>query len=184
MTRRTFEGAAAFYRALQRGPDGEAHNPFFYVSSSPWNLYDFLISFLEKNNLPDGPLFLRDIGLSRNQVGGGRHESHKLEQIKKVMHTYPSLAFVLVGDSGQKDPEIYRQAIETYPGRVRAVYIRDVSAGSRDKEVERLAAKVSEQDVDLVLGEHTDVFAAHAQTIGLVAAEAEQEVHAAEARES
>jgi phosphatidate phosphatase APP1 len=55
-TRLPFEGVAGFYQALQRGRDGEAYNPVFYVSNSPWNLYDLLEDFLDLQGMPRGPL--------------------------------------------------------------------------------------------------------------------------------
>ena len=64
-TRVPFPGVAAFYQALSKGLVGHENNPFFYVSSSPWNLYDFLRELMNIHNLPQGPLMLRDIGLSR-----------------------------------------------------------------------------------------------------------------------
>lgn len=57
----TFPGVPALYRALTRGPDGEGHNPVFYVSMSGWNLYDLLEEFLDINDIPPGPLFLNDL---------------------------------------------------------------------------------------------------------------------------
>jgi phosphatidate phosphatase APP1 len=59
-TRLPFEGVAAFYRALQRGASGGEFNPIFYVSNSPWNLYDLLEDFMDVHGVPAGPLFLRD----------------------------------------------------------------------------------------------------------------------------
>ena len=53
-TRLPFEGVAGFYQALQRGRDGEAYNPVFYVSNSPWNLYDLLEDFLDVQGIPRG----------------------------------------------------------------------------------------------------------------------------------
>ena len=59
-TRLPYEGVAGFYEALQRGRDGEAYNPVFYVSNGPWNLYDLLEDFLDVHGIPRGPLLLRD----------------------------------------------------------------------------------------------------------------------------
>ncbi len=53
-TRVPFEGVAAFYQALRKGASGHGYNPIFYVSSSPWNLYDLLIDFLNINGIPLG----------------------------------------------------------------------------------------------------------------------------------
>jgi len=60
-TRKPFEGVAGLYRALQRGMTGE-DNPIFYVSNSAWNLYTLLLEFLNLQNIPLGPLLLRDFG--------------------------------------------------------------------------------------------------------------------------
>ena len=89
-TRLPFEGVTHFYRALQ----GES-NPIFYVSSSPWNLYDLLEDFLNVHNLPAGPLFLND--WSPTSLKG--HEQHNLGGICTLLATYPGWPFVLVSDS-------------------------------------------------------------------------------------
>lgn len=60
-------GVQEFYNKLYKGSAGNSENPFFYLSNSPWNLYDYLISFLDKHNFPKGPLLLRDIGLENKK---------------------------------------------------------------------------------------------------------------------
>jgi phosphatidate phosphatase APP1 len=99
-TRLPFEGVAGFYQALQRGRDGEAYNPVFYVSNSPWNLYDLLEDFLDLQGIPRGPLLLRDWSLRALKAG----EGHKLAAIEALLEAYPGLPVVLVGDSGERDP--------------------------------------------------------------------------------
>src|SRR5918994_7427095 len=94
-----FPGVAPFYRALESGAAGKAANPFFYVSSSPWNLYDVLLEVMELHGLPPGPLLLRDWGLAREAVPF-RHRSHKLPAIRRIAELYPGLPLLLVGDSG------------------------------------------------------------------------------------
>src|SRR4029453_8814667 len=106
-TRLPFEGVAGVYQALQRGRDGEAYNPVFYVSNSPWNLYDLLEDFLALQGIPRGPLLLRDWSLRTLKTG----EGHQLAAIKALLDAYPGLQVVLVGDSGERDPEIYPQAV-------------------------------------------------------------------------
>ena len=71
-TRLPFPGVAAFYRALHAGVSGAETNPVFYVSSSPWNLYDLLIDFLEHQGIPKGPLTLRDWDINRQALGSSR----------------------------------------------------------------------------------------------------------------
>ena len=174
-TRLPFEGVAAFYRALQHGPDAHAWNPIFYVSASPWNLADVLEDFMDLHGVPRGPLFLRD--WSPFTVRGGTRR-HKLEVIDGLMETYPDLPFVLIGDSGEHDPEIYLQVVRAHPGRVKAVYIRDVTSGKRTAEVEVIAAELREHGVDLVHDDDTEAAALHARANGLIAAGADAEAAA------
>ncbi len=138
-----FRGVAAFYRALEHGTQGEPVNPIFYVSSSPWNLYDLLERFMALHGIPAGPLFLRDFGLDRTKLFTGSHRTHKLAAIERLFAFYPALRFVLVGDSGQHDAAIYAEVVRRHPGRVLAVYIRDVTPGEDlDREARMLLEEV------------------------------------------
>jgi phosphatidate phosphatase APP1 len=141
-TRKPFAGVAALYRALRDGAAGDEANPIFYVSSGPWNLYPALLDFLRINDIPAGPMFLKDWG--RHMITAWRdHGTHKLAAIRDVMTAYPHLPFVLVGDSGEQDPEIYRDAVREFPTRVAAIYIRSVAASpARRTAIEQLASEV------------------------------------------
>ena len=166
-TRLPFEGVAGFYQALQRGRDGEAYNPVFYVSNSPWNLYDLLEDFLDVHDIPRGPLFLRDWSLRTLKSG----ERHKLATIQALLDTYPDLEVVLVGDCGERDPEIYRQVVLRHPGRVLAVYVRDV-APERHDAVRAIADELAGHGVDLVFSPDTEAARRHALDHGLIVAAA------------
>jgi phosphatidate phosphatase APP1 len=166
-TRLPFEGVAGFYQALQRGRDGEALNPVFYVSNSPWNLYDLLEDFLDLHGIPRGPLLLRDWSLRTLKAGG----THKLAAIEALLAAYPGLQVVLVGDSGERDPEIYRQVVLRHPGRVLAVYVRDVAPGRHDA-VRAIAAELAGHGVQLVLSPDTEAARRHALDHGLIVAAA------------
>lgn len=169
-TRVPFEGVAAFYRALRKGV-GDEHNPIFYVSSSPWNLYPFLTEFLKLHDIPRGTLFLKDFG-SHTLFNAGDHKTHKLENIEIVLKTYSQLPFVLIGDSGEQDPEIYREIVRKYPDRIRAIYIRSVDQrAERLAAIDKLVAEVSATGCQLVLAPDTEFVAAHAAAEGLIAAE-------------
>ena len=161
-TRTPFEGVSDFYRALEQGNGHGPRNPVFYVSSSPWNLYDLLVQFFEVREIPAGTLMLRDLGLDAGTFGPGRHDRHKLAQIERVLATYPDLRFILVGDSGQRDPEIYSRVVQSYPGRVCAIYIREVTSGAREAEVHALAEAVRRKGVELLLVKDTAAAARHA----------------------
>jgi phosphatidate phosphatase APP1 len=166
-TRLPFEGVAAFYRALQLGADRRASNPIFYVSSSPWNIYDMLVDFLNVHGVPPGPLFLKDWSLGVL----GKHRDYKMGVIRRLLSTYEDLSFVLIGDSGEEDPEIYLQAVREHPGRITAIYIRDVTSVERDIEVRAMAAEARKLGTEMVAVPDTASAAEHAASIGLIARE-------------
>lgn len=167
-TRLPFAGIAAFYRALQSGPITTLFNPIYFVSSSPWNLYDLLVDFFRIQGIPKGPILLRDFSLSTKLFASEGHHTHKLAMIRKVLDVNPHLAFVLIGDSGQQDPEIYAQVVRENPGRIRAVYIRDVSEDRRDKSVRELIQTTEAFNVPMLLVADTVAAAEHAASLGLI----------------
>lgn len=166
-SRLPFKGVAAFYRALQKGLSDE-NNPFFYVSSSPWNLYPLLREFLRHNEIPSGTLFLKDFG-NHTIFNSGDHASHKTENIERILNTYPLLPFVLIGDSGERDPEIYREIVRNYPNRIRIIYIRSVNQNAeRLAAIDKLIKEIADTNVQLVLAPDTEFAAAHAAAEGLI----------------
>lgn len=167
-TRIPFPGVAAFYQALAKGNTGTGKNPFFYVSSSPWNLYDFLVEFMQIHKIPYGPLMLRDIGLTREYFVAGNHDEHKLLQVKRIFSVITKIPFILIGDSGQHDAEIYLRVIKDFPGRVKMVYIRDVGVGSRSK-LNKIANEIKKLGVEMMLVKDTVEAAKHALVKGWIA---------------
>ena len=183
-TRLPFEGVAAFYRALHRGEAGETTNPIFYVSSSPWNLYDLLHEVFEVHGIPAGPLFLKDYGIAKEVLLSLGHREHKLQSIEHILETHAGLPFVLVGDSGQQDPEIYREVAERYPGRILAIYIREVSPGSeRDAELKAMRVELEAAGVEMILAPDTVAAARHAVSLDLIDEAALAEVAGEKRRE-
>lgn len=176
-TRLPFPGVAAFYRALRAGASGSARNPTFYVSSSPWNLYDVITRFLELQQIPHGPLMLRDVDIGLSAISGQGHHSHKREMIRRVLNTYPTSPAVLIGDSGQQDPEIYRDVVHEFTRRIRAVYIRDVSGHpERSRVIQQLANEVLQAGSTLLLTPDTLAAASHAVELGLISPDAIAEI--------
>lgn len=119
-------GAAELYGAMAQHFE-KPSRPFFYVSSSPWNLYPMLESFKQLNDIPSGPMFLKDYGLDENKFIHAGHGEHKNAAIETILTAYPQHRFLLIGDSGQHDIGIYRQAAKTAPDRIAAVLIRNVA---------------------------------------------------------
>ncbi|WP_426193969.1 App1 family protein [Massilia sp. DWR3-1-1] len=170
-TRRPFKGVAAFYRALRDGAgapaDGGA-NPLFYVSSSPWHLFAHLREFLHLHGLPPGPLLLRELGWQQ-LFKMGEHGKHKLARIEHILATYPQLPFVLIGDSGEQDPEIYAELVRRHPRRVSVIYIRNVNPDpARIAALERLGEQVAAAGSELVVVADSEAAAVHAVGAGLI----------------
>ena len=173
-TREVFPGVGAFYQALVNEGGAET-NPIFYVSSSPWNLYRQFAGALDHRGVPPGPIFLKDFGIDPGKFIKTGHHSHKLEQIQTLLDVYPGLDVVLVGDSGQEDPEIYQQIVARNPTRVAAVFVRDVTDPARDREVQHIARDVETRGVPMRLVADTVEAARAAAELGLIdAAEVER----------
>ncbi|HUP94534.1 MAG TPA: phosphatase domain-containing protein [Burkholderiales bacterium] len=167
--RTPFKGIAAFYRALHGGASGAEANPIFYVSNGPWNLYGLLIEFFKLNEIPLGPLFLRDFG-PQILFPSRPHMGHKLSHIGRILEAYPHLPFILIGDSGERDPEIYAEIATRYPDRIRAIYIRSVDQRQeRLAAIDALAATITAMKTQFVLAPDSEFAAVHAAAEGLIA---------------
>ncbi|NNC70893.1 MAG: DUF2183 domain-containing protein, partial [Flavobacteriaceae bacterium] len=103
--RMPLEGVLDFYKLLHKGDNGKYDNPFFYLSNSPWNLHEYLIDFLNRNQFPKGVLLLRDIGFE-NKRKTNFLERNKFLKISHILKTYPSLPFILIGDAADIDHDI------------------------------------------------------------------------------
>ncbi|MGJ8513831.1 App1 family protein [Carnimonas bestiolae] len=172
--RAAFPGVAAFYQALYRGDEGDSERPLLYVSRAPWSIYEMLEEFFRINRIPAGPvLFLREWGMSLTRPFPRRSKDHKRIVIRRMLALYDDLPFIMIGDSGQRDPEVYTTIVRENPTRVKAVYIRAVSNDSeRDESIKQLAKEVSEAGSTLVLAEDTATMARHALSQGYISKEA------------
>ncbi len=174
-TRKPLDGVAKLYQALQSGADQSGRHPIFYVSSSPWNLYDLLEDFMELNAIPCGPIFLRDIGTDAGKFIKTPGHGHKLERAKMLIDRFPTLRWVLLGDSGQADAELYAEAAKTFGNRIAAIYIRDVDPDvdsaydtGTDAHIERVAGT----SVPMLRARDSLAIAEHAAGLGLIASDA------------
>lgn len=129
-SRRPFEGVVNHYQLLARaGVEKEGlPNPFFYVSSSEWNLYDYIRDFSIKNTMPQGVYLLSQIKRFREvfKTGQNRHAT-KFMRIARVFESYPQQRYILLGDDTQEDPNIYAAVAEHFPDKVHAVYLRRIN---------------------------------------------------------
>jgi phosphatidate phosphatase APP1 len=158
-------GAAALYKALT----GDVR-PVFYVSTSPWNLHEMLLEFVDMRGFPLGPLQLTDWGPSRSGIFRIGATEHKTGLVRRILAEHPQLRLVLVGDSGQLDPEIYAALAREHPDRIAAVYIRRTAhdAAARIAQVDALAAEVSAAGVPMLAANDSVEIAAHAVGLGLL----------------
>jgi len=165
-TRKPLLGVAKLYAALQAGM-----NPLFYVSSSPWNLYDLLDDFIALNGIPPGPIFLRDIGTDTGKFIKTPGHGHKLERARMLIARNPRLRWILLGDSGQQDAELYAEAAQEFGDRIAAIYIRDVDPGidgPLDAGVDAWIGKIAGTKVPMVRVKDSVAIAKHAAGLGLM----------------
>lgn len=165
-TRKIFPDSIAFMNALSE----DGLNPIYYVSSSPWNLFHFLVSVFDRSGLVKGPMFLRDLGLSEKQFITGTHSDHKGASIDAILAAHPDLQAILVGDTGQHDAFVYRDAIDRHPGRVLAVVLREPGPGP-DSESQRAMKSIEEKGTPLF---HAVTFDGIAVRIGPLAEQANE----------
>ncbi|SMO58323.1 Phosphatidate phosphatase APP1 [Saccharicrinis carchari] len=169
LTRKPFPGVDAFYRALSKGVSGGKCNPFFYISSSEWALYDLLVDFCAHHKLPKGVFLLREFkaGLLKLwKSGGGTHE-HKFEKIDLLFKTYPNINFVLIGDNGQHDTDIYTRIARKYPKRVITIYIRTVKK-VKNRKMKKISEELWKEKIPILFTPTTLEAAHHAADNGLI----------------
>jgi phosphatidate phosphatase APP1 len=124
---------------------------------------------MELQNIPKGPLLLRDWDIGLSSLASSRHFEHKGVALRNILGLYPTLPFILIGDSSQHDPEIYRQIVNEFPGRIHAIYIRDVVRSSeRKSSIQKLADEILESNSALVLADDTLGAAKHAAEHGWI----------------
>ncbi|WP_365677722.1 phosphatase domain-containing protein [Salinicola sp.] len=171
--RTAFPGVAALYRALYGGAEGNRKRPMLYVSRGPWSIYEVLEVFFNMNRIPVGPiLFLREWGMTLKRPWPRKAEDHKSDVICNMLSLYDTLPFILIGDSGQRDPEVYTEIVKMHPDRVRAIYIRKVDDDpERDAAIEALANEVKHAGCELILARDSVSIAEHALAKGYISEE-------------
>lgn len=168
-TRKPFEGVVNHYKLLAcDNVSGKNTNPFFYVSSSEWNLYDFIVEFSRRNELPEGVFLLSQLKRISEfwKSGQNKHEG-KFTRIVRVINAYPHLKFVLLGDDSQKDPEIYSSIVAHFPGKILAVYIRAVQQANFEK-VKLQIKEMEQKGVSCCYFKHSAEAVIHSKKIGLI----------------
>ena len=102
-------------------------------TSCGWDLRNFHVAFIRYRGFPAGPVLLR------NLLGTSTGREQKLRRIQEILDLHPRLRFVLIGDFGVEDPEIYAVVARANPGRILAIYIGEVRRDSGDGRVEEIS---------------------------------------------
>lgn len=168
-SRKTFADVVKFYKLLSLAhTEPTLLNPFFYVSSSEWNLYDDLNEFFKHNGLPKGAFLLNNIKrwYQLLKTGTTKHQG-KLTRVHRIMQAFPKQRFVLLGDNSQADPEIYAEIANQYSDRIFAIYIRNVSL-QKEEFTLNLLKNIQNKAIFTCQFKHTDEAILHAKTIGLI----------------
>jgi len=123
---------AEFYQQLATK---EPNVTFHYVSASPWQLYPFLTEFLDTYHFPQGSFHLRLFRWKDKNLLTLFKSSkpHKIETIEFLLQNNPHRRFILVGDSGEQDAEIYATFARKYPERIIHIFIHEVPRKEGDQ---------------------------------------------------
>lgn len=168
-TRKTFQSTKNHYQLLANAHTITAQpNPFFYVSSSEWNLYDYLVETFRFNGFPDGAFLLNQLKRWKDLLKTGKtgHEG-KLMRIVRIIEAFPNQKFVLLGDNSQKDPEIYYKIAERYTENIVAVYIRNVRR-SKLFQTQEIMNKLEDINISTCIFVHSEDAITHSKKIGLI----------------
>lgn len=171
-TRKAFEGVANHYQLLQYAQTNpDEPNPFFYVSSSEWNLYDYLQEFIQVQQLPPGTFLLNQIKrwYQLLKTGKTKHQG-KFARIVRVMEAFPNQRFILLGDNSQRDPEIYYSIATHFPDRIVAIYIRLVNA-KKEMTAKQLLEPLEKKGIAVCLFAHSEDAIIHSTALGLMPAQ-------------
>jgi phosphatidate phosphatase APP1 len=169
-SRKPFEGVVNHYQLLaSTGASRDTFNLFFYVSSSEWNLYDYISEFARNNKLPKGIYLLNQMKTFKQvfKTGQNNHKT-KFMRISRIMEAYPTQKFILLGDDSQEDPNIYSAVVEHFPHNVHAIYLRHV-VKSHHGRVTETVEKIKATGVQCCYFTHSSEAVIHSKQINLIA---------------
>ncbi len=168
-TRKTFPNVQQHYELLANAhTNPDQPNPFFYVSSSEWNLYDYLVETFRYHQLPEGAFLLNQIKQWQNffKTGKTGHEG-KLLRVIRILDAFPNQKFIFFGDNSQQDPKIYTTIAEKYFRNIEAIYIRNV-VSKNTLATQLLLTKAEQKGIKTFLYKNSSEAIAHSKRIGLI----------------
>jgi phosphatidate phosphatase APP1 len=168
-SRKPFEDVVKHYQLLSLAhTDPLIPNPFFYVSSSEWNLYEYLTEFFLHNELPEGVLLLNKLKQFHQlfKTGKSNHEL-KFQRISRILDSFPKQKFILLGDNSQRDPELYKALANHYPDKIHAIYIRQIR-NRRVNSTIQLLDSINNKEIHVCLFASNAAAIQHSKQIGLI----------------
>jgi len=169
--RKVFKDVVPHYQALSSAGrnNKEEENAFFYISSSEWNLYRFIVKFTKIHKLPRAVILLKDIkrGITDFFMSGRGNHNHKFDKIKHVLEFYPNLKYVLLGDDSQHDPFLYEQICKIFPVTVKAVYIRQTGKFQK-KSTKAILKNLENLEVSVCYFKDSSQAIMHSKSIGII----------------
>jgi hypothetical protein len=130
---RKFAAVPGMANWMRRCAMADSSARLHYVSGGPIQLYPAIAQFLREQAFPRGTVHLRTVDLAQEIFAAGvGARAHKLAAIGQLMSDFPQRRFVLVGDSGEQDPEIYGDLAREHRGRIVAVLVRNVTSEGAD----------------------------------------------------
>ena len=168
-SRKPFESVVEFYQALEKNGVAEGtSNPFFYVSSSEWNFYDYINEFSKQQALPRGVYLLNQLKkFNELWKTGQNNHSTKFVRITRIIEAYPDQNFILFGDDSQEDPSIYLALAQHFNKKIVAIYIRQVSKVNREK-VSAIMEQLKTFNISICYFSHSSEALQHAKENGLI----------------
>ena len=167
-SRKPFEGVVEHYKQLARAGVTPDQNAFFYVSSSEWNLYNFIIDFTKKYEMPSGVFLLSQMKRLKEALKTGQNKhATKFMRIARILEVYPNQKFILLGDDSQEDPKIYASVIQHFPSKIHCVYLRHVSKHNKPA-VQEIVDKINSEGTPCCYFTHSSEALLHSKKIGLI----------------
>jgi len=140
--------AAEYYR--QKLVYSEGNGPMIYISNSPWNIFSYLKTFLEYNDFPKGELFLRDFGLHMLKKKKPLNFQNKYLIIETILTLFPHTKFILVGDTAEKDFDIYSKIDSAYKEKIDSIIIIKANNKANEKRIENILSEESRTHIKMV----------------------------------
>ncbi|KAJ9474978.1 Phosphatidate phosphatase APP1 [Pseudozyma hubeiensis] len=120
------KGISSWYHAMTDLGAG-----LHYVTNAPLELHSLVVDFLETVRLPVSHLVLKHYPSGARSLLSSWLEpagERKRANVVKILDDFRSSQFILIGDSGELDLELYCALAAERPDQVRGVFIRDVSS--------------------------------------------------------